>query len=120
MSENKKDLGKKGEDLACKFLEEQEYEIIQRNYTYEHGEIDIIAKSPDNCLVFVEVRTKTNTIYGKPEDSVTIKKRKQIRKIAEAYLWEKNIDNIECRLDVMGILFLEGEKPRIEHFIDAF
>lgn len=120
MSKNKKDLGRKGEDLASKFLEKNGYEVIQRNYIYEHGEIDIIAKSPENILVFVEVRTKTDEIYGQPEESISMKKRKQIRKIAEAYLWEKNIDNIECRLDVIAILLLKGAEPRIEHIKDAF
>ncbi|MBN2572476.1 MAG: YraN family protein [Ignavibacteriales bacterium] len=120
MTENTKSFGNKSEDLACKYLEEKKYKIIERNYMYGHGEIDIIAKSPDNCLVFVEVKSRTSTEFGQPEDSVTFSKRKQIRKIASAYLWERQIDNIECRIDVIAILFLKGEKPKINHFKDAF
>jgi putative endonuclease len=83
-----KELAAKGEELAAKILKEKGYEIIERNYRYGHGEIDIIAIDPgDGYTVFVEVKTRKNLEYGEPEYAITKTKQKQIRKIAELYLF---------------------------------
>jgi len=121
MSKEGKDLGKKGEDLAVDFLIKKDYNIIERNFTFEKmGEIDIIAKDLEKeVLVFIEVKTRFNLNYGEPEYGVTESKIKQIKKIAEIYLYEKEIEEIECRFDVIAILF-QGQDPEIKHYIDAF
>ena len=87
---NNKKIGGRGEDLAVDYLTNQNFEIIERNYHYGHGEIDIIAKEKD-ILVFVEVKTRKNLEFGPPELSITKNKQRQIRRIAEAYLYEKEI-----------------------------
>ena len=122
MSKEGKDLGKKGEDLAVDFLIKKDYTIIERNYNFEKmGEIDIIAKDHEKeVLVFVEVKTRFNLNYGEPEYGVTESKIKQIKKIAEIYLYEKEIEEIECRFDVIAILFQGRQDPEIKHYIDAF
>jgi putative endonuclease len=119
MSKDKKQLGDLGEELAVKYLAKKGYLILERNYRYERGEIDIIAKDED-ILVFIEVKTRENLEYGYPEESVTKGKQKQIRKVAEAYLWEKDIKGQECRLDVISILFEGKGKPIINHIENAF
>jgi len=53
----KAELGKSGEDLACRYLVDKKFKIIERNFRKPWGELDIIAKSPDKTLVFVEVKT---------------------------------------------------------------
>ncbi|OGU59673.1 MAG: YraN family protein [Ignavibacteria bacterium RBG_13_36_8] len=119
MSKDKKQLGNLGEELAVKYLTKKGYEILERNYRYERGEIDIIAKDKD-ILVFIEVKTRENLEYGYPEESVTKGKQKQIRKVAEAYLWEKDIKGQECRIDVIAILLQDQGKPVIKHIENAF
>lgn len=119
MAKDKKQTGDQGEDIAEKFLIEKGYEIILRNYRYGHGEIDIIAKDKD-VLVFVEVKSRHNLDFGYPEEQITPSKQKQIRKIADAYLWENEIENQNCRIDVIGILFHGKKDPDINHIIDAF
>ncbi|MFA3783715.1 YraN family protein [Melioribacteraceae bacterium 4301-Me] len=119
MSKNKKKFGDIGEDIACKYLTEKGFSIIDRNYFYGHGEIDIIAKI-SNELVFVEVKTRKSIEYGYPETSITKNKIKQIKKTAEAYLYENNIKDQICRFDFIGILMLDNNEPVITHIKNAF
>lgn len=119
MGQNKRNTGNYGEDLACKFLEGLGYRIIDRNYFYGHGEIDIIAKNGDE-LVFVEVKYRTNLEFGPPELSISKSKQKLIRRTAESYLFEKEIKDQPCRIDLVAILHLKDEKPTFTHIIDAF
>ncbi|MCB9210300.1 MAG: YraN family protein [Ignavibacteriales bacterium] len=119
METNKKQIGDKGEDLAIEMLVNENYEIVERNYRFGHGEIDIIAKKND-ILVFIEVKTRKNLEYGMPELAVTKNKQRQIRKIAEAYLYEKKISDIDCRIDVIAILIKKNLPPEINHIENAF
>jgi putative endonuclease len=114
----KKDKGKIGEDIAVKFLSRKGYKILKRNYRYGHGEIDIIAMDKD-VLIFVEVRMKFSDKFGSPEDSVTIKKREQLKKIASAFIQMNEVNFSECRFDVIGITFKDG-KFNINHIVNAF
>ncbi|MEW6701437.1 MAG: YraN family protein [Bacteroidota bacterium] len=118
-NQNKRKTGNYGEDLACKFLEKSGYKIIERNYIYEHGEIDIVAKDGDE-LVFVEVKYRTNLEYGPPEFAISKGKQRLIRKTAEAYLYERDIKDQICRIDVAAILHIKGSEPQINHIINAF
>jgi putative endonuclease len=118
---NKKELGEKGEQLAVDFLIEIGYEIIERNYRYSHGEIDIIAKDPsDGCTAFVEVKTRQNLDFGEPEYAITKNKQKQIKKMAELYLYDKEIEELDCRFDVIALLLEDIDNPSIKHYINAF
>ena len=120
MSEkNKRDIGKEGEDIAAKYLKEKGFEIIARNYHYSHGEIDIIANDK-NQLVFVEVKTRLNLEYGEPEYAINPKKIKQIKKMAELYLFDKEIEEADCRFDVVAILLGNSSNPTITHYENAF
>jgi putative endonuclease len=114
----KKEIGNKGEELAVKFLEDLGYIIIQRNYKYgQEGEIDIIAKDA-NVLVFVEVKTRTNHLFGDPLLSVTKKKITLWKRTAEAFMFKNHINNQECRCDFIAIDLLDNS-PKITHLINA-
>ena len=119
MNLSAKELGKLGEETAVQYLKEKGFQIIERNYTFLKGEIDIIALD-ENETVFIEVKTRQNLEMDDPVYGVTPGKIIQIKKIAEFYLFEKQIDEIECRFDVVTVLFLEDQKPIIEHYINAF
>ncbi len=111
------ETGKKGEELAAKFLEEKGYEIVERNYRWKRFEIDLIVKK-EPFLVFVEVKTKTNTSFGNPEDDVTDKKAAQVMAAAEEYVyatgWKK-----EIRFDIIAVV-IKGHSTEIEHIMDGF
>lgn len=116
-----KKTGDEGENFAVELLEAKGYSIIKRNYRYGKGEIDIIAKDPnEEGLVFIEVKSRKNLEFGLPEEAITKNKIKQLKRIAELYLYENDIKEILCRFDVIAVLMLSGQKPEIEHYINAF
>jgi len=121
MSKSTKQFGDEGEEIAVKLLKKKGYEIIERNYRYGKGEIDIIAKDPGtNFTVFVEVKSRKNLEFGDPVYAVTKNKIKQIKRMAELYLYDKEIDEIDCRFDVITVLLRGKLKPVIEHYVNAF
>ncbi len=115
---NHKELGKRGEERAIRFLRKEGYRIIQTNYVCKLGEIDIVAKEKDT-LAFVEVKTRTSTLFGTPELSVTPFKQMQLSKAALHFFKEKGLSDVKARFDVVSILFESG-KEKIELIRDAF
>lgn len=98
----KKLLGKKGEDIAVAYLEKHGYRIIERNFKKHYGELDVIALSGSD-LVYVEVKTRIGTQYGKPEEAVTPWKLREVIKTAQYYkLLHPNLPD-SIRIDVIGI-----------------
>ena len=85
----KHEIGKIGEDLASKYLEAAGYIIIERNFLARQGEIDIIAKDKKE-LVFIEVKTRTSDIYGKPVEAVNTQKEKDRLNTIKYYLYPKH------------------------------
>lgn len=105
--------GKIGEDLACKYLQNNGYNIIERNFEARQGEIDIIAIDKKE-LVFIEVKTRTNTNYGKPIEAVNNNKQKHIIKTVEYYLYSRKLENQFVRIDVIEI-YLYNNKYKVNH-----
>ncbi len=82
-------LGANGEDLACSYLEEQGYTILERNLTCGRlGELDIVAGRA-GFLCFIEVKTRSSELYGLPCEAVTKSKQKKLRRCAQYYLLKK-------------------------------
>ena len=111
-----KELGLEGEQQAAEYLNNQGFRILEMNYRYSRSEIDIIA-SKNDLLVFVEVKVRTNTNYGLPENFVDDKKAVNIIKGADNYIneinWKGNI-----RFDIISIV-KDGD-TELQHFEDAF
>lgn len=114
----RKQLGKQGEDIAARYLLEQGYKILVRNYRTRYGELDLICTKND-IIVFVEVKTRNSNSFGSPEESITRSKIEHIRKVALSYLAEQRVSFREMRFDVIGIV-MEQNQPRINHIIAAF
>ena len=83
------------------------------------GEIDIVAYDK-STLVFVEVKTRKSTDYGLPEESITLSKQEQIKKIAQGFLTKNNLHETECRFDVVSLTLDEDKGYSIRHIKDAF
>lgn len=111
------ELGKKGEQLARKFLEEKGYTILETNWRHEKDEIDIIANEKDE-LVIIEVKTRSTDFFGEPEESVGPLKEACLIRATEAYLEEKELD-VDTRFDIISIISDE-HGDSITHIIDAF
>ncbi len=112
-------LGKSGEKIALRYLEDKKYRILAQNFRLFRGEIDIIALDR-KILVFVEVKTRKSTDFGLPEESVTPSKQEQIKKIAQGFLTKNNLIESECRFDVISLIFDEGKGFLIRHIQNAF
>ncbi len=98
---NHKLTGNKGEDIATNYLLQKGYNIVTRNWRHKHLEVDIIA-SHNNRLHFIEVKTRTNTKFGMPEDSITQTKMNHLKKAAEAYLYQ-HPQWLKIQFDVIAI-----------------
>ncbi|TLD40394.1 MAG: protein of unknown function UPF0102 [Candidatus Jettenia ecosi] len=113
-------IGTQGEHKAVKFLKKNGYKILQRNYRWKGGEIDIICYDR-GTIVFVEVKTRHSDTYGPPELSVTEAKKRQILKVARHYITEKRIEGIDLRFDVVSVFHTPVQKyPAITLFKNAF
>lgn len=114
----RKELGKKGEELALRFLKKKGYRIVEKNYICRMGEMDLIAKEKDT-FVFIEVKTRTSTTFGPPQLAVNPKKQMQLSKVALNFLKEKRLEDVKARFDVVAIL-LGPKGEEIELIRDAF
>ena len=102
MTEERLDLGKKGEDFAAKLLKKRGYKIKERNYRSPAGEIDIIAIE-GKTLAFVEVKTRSSHSFGTPEEAVNIRKQQQIIRAAMYYLQSAKKEDSPARFDVVSV-----------------
>ncbi len=118
MAHTRKVTGTRGEDLAVAYLLARGYRLLERNYRFERGEIDIVMEDGRD-LVFVEVKARTSRAFGDPQDAVTDGKRRQLRKVAEGFVFERQADGKSCRFDVIAIRWERGE-PVITHLENAF
>jgi putative endonuclease len=97
------EVGRRGEQLARSLLKKRGYRIVESNARGRYGEIDIVARVK-GCLVFVEVRSRTSTEFGTPEESVTRKKRQKLITCALDYVTSHdNPENQVWRIDVVAI-----------------
>ncbi len=112
------DTGTKGEFLARKYLEDKGYNILEANWRSRRAEVDLIAFK-DSTLIFVEVKTRTGSYYGQPEDFVDSAKQSQLTYAAEEYLYKIN-HNEDIRFDIISILFDKFDNHTINHIEDAF
>jgi len=116
--DDRKRTGSRGESAAESMLRAKGYRIVARNYRAAGGEMDLIVQDR-KTLVFVEVKTGRSEEFGPPEIWVTPAKRKQLAKVARAYLSAQPIEDVDIRFDVVAIE-LGGKNPVIRHVENAF
>ena len=100
------ELGKLGENLACDFLQQQNYTILFRNWRHSNAEIDIVA-SYDKVLHFIEVKTRSTKNFGEPEESVNSKKMQKLMDAAEAFQ-EEYPQWTRIQFDILSIMITNG------------
>jgi len=117
---NKK-TGELGEEVAANFLISHGYRILERNFRCKGGEVDIIARDPeDKSLVFIEVKARRGLSYGVPQLAVTPFKQRQISKAALTWLSKNRLHDTNARFDVIAILLHTDGQHTIDHIINAF
>ncbi len=110
-------LGLLGEQLACEYLVEKGYTIRERNWTLGKLEVDIIADR-DNILAFIEVKTRSDDKFMRPEYAVNFSKQKNLISAANGYARYHRWKGI-IHLDVIAIVLNEKRKE-ITHYKNAF
>lgn len=105
---NNKELGKWGEDYTLSKLKKEGYKLLNRNYITPYGELDLILKKKSG-LIFIEVKTKTNLIFGLPREEVTKNKLNHIKKAIYYYLKQNKIDYNNIFLYVAEVVVLPEE-----------
>jgi putative endonuclease len=111
------ELGKFGEELAVKFLQQNGYDILETNWIFQKAEIDIIAQK-DSTLAVIEVKTRSSIAFGLPQDFVKPKKIQLLVKAVNEYIVSNDLD-VNVRFDIIAI-YKEENTYKIEHFEDAF
>lgn len=119
MTKRRLELGKYGEKLALKQYLQGGYTLLVQNYRCRFGEIDLIMLK-ETTLYFIEVRTKTTTAYGSPEESITPHKKRKIRLVSQFFLHQNTqYSQFDLQIDVVSIYIQKEQKKawihRIEH-----
>ena len=113
------ELGLLGERLAGEHLASLGYRILEHNWRWQRGEIDVIATQNDE-IVFVEVKARRTQTYGSPEESITPSKQRKLIQAANAYLGSTNQSDVDWRIDVIVIdMDSSGKVERLEQIVSA-
>ncbi|MCL2437672.1 MAG: YraN family protein [Coriobacteriia bacterium] len=113
-------LGRRGEELACEFLVRNNMKIIDRNWRCSYGEADVIAME-GHTLVFCEIKTRRSLRYGNPAGAVTFKKRERYYKLINLYRSRSAIRHNSVRFDVISIFVDEDKrKAQLRYVRDAY
>ena len=121
MSGARIELGRWGEDLAAQHLVATGAVVLDRNWRCREGELDLVAREPDGTVVFCEVKTRSGTAFGEPAEAVGPVKARRIRGLAARWLQEHPPDGRrELRFDVVGVVRVRGQAPRVQHLRGAF
>ncbi len=105
-------VGRLGEELASRYLEEQGYVVCEMNYRCAVGEVDIVALDGE-CLAFVEVRTRRSKRFGSAVESITRAKQRKLIEVAETYLQEHGSSTGDWRIDVVSVQM--SHQGAVEH-----
>lgn len=111
-------LGEAGEAAAEQWLRRAGLVIVARGFRVRCGEIDLIARD-GAVVVFVEVKTRTQSAFGRPSEAVTAVKRGRIARVASVFLARSGWGEKACRFDVVEVVPV-GTGWRVTHLADAF
>lgn len=120
--ESRQELGRKGEEVAVRYLKSRGYAIVKRNWFCRFGEADIIARDPEGTLCFIEVKTRQSVEAGLPEEAITRSKQSRYERIALCYMmvtddWD---DNDSVRFDAIAICVTAPHRAMLRHHKGCF
>src|SRR6478672_7134801 len=96
-------IGRYGEQLAAHHLCRTGLTFLARNWRCPQGELDIVARDGD-VLVVCEVKTRSSTLRGHPLEAVTADKAARLRRLAAAWIVERQVHPADVRVDLVGVV----------------
>ena len=108
-------VGRRGEDIAARFLVDAGYVVVERNWRGTRGELDIIARDGDEIVV-VEVKTRTGLGFGHPAEAITPDKLARLKRLAGQWLGERSPRAASVRIDVLAVVLMPSG-ARVEHMM---
>ena len=116
-----KDLGDRGEDLTADWILSRGCRILDRRWRCRYGELDLVARTPEGTVCFVEVKLRSGSLAGLPREAVGRRKRERLRSAAESYLALHDLGDAPARFDVAEVYTDGNHRPvRLEYLEDAF
>lgn len=115
-----KRLGRWGEYRCEKFLRQKGFKTLTRNFSCKAGEIDLVMADPQGAVVFVEVKTRADELFGPAELVITLAKKQKMAQTARYFISEHNLHSRPCRFDIVAIVLGQKGKPQIRHYQNAF
>ncbi|SNC72214.1 putative endonuclease [Kytococcus aerolatus] len=112
------ELGQRGEDLAAEWWTARGWQVLDRNWRHELGEIDLVI-ARDGVLVVCEVKTRTTAAFGEPVEMVRPAQRSRLRRLTAAWLLAHPGRWQEIRIDVLGVLAPPSGPVTVHHVIGA-
>ena len=109
-----RERGRQFEELAGKYFEDNNFEILEKNWQAGRKELDLVVKK-DNLIIFVEVKSASSKKFGHPSERVDKRKIQNLSIAANQYILENNLQNVDMRFDV--VTFVDG---KLEHYENAF
>ena len=120
--DERKSRGDRGEAVVAVYLRRKKYTVLAEQFRTRRGEIDLVARSPEGILCFVEVKTRKDDSFASAREFVTPAKQRRIRAAAQAYLVMCGDTDSLCRFDVAEVYIKPGlwKKPEINYIEQAF
>jgi putative endonuclease len=119
MANTRKELGLRGENAACEFLQRQGLKLLERNWRCSYGEVDIVALDK-STLVFCEVKTRKSLESGMPEEAIDWRKQERYTKIARVFLKRHKIKHTQIRFDVVTLCVYRKDRAFLRYVPHAF
>lgn len=118
----RKNKGNRGEAVVAEYLRKKKYTILEEQFRTRRGEIDIVARSPEGILCFVEVKTREDASFAAAREFVTLAKQRRLRAAAQYYLVVYGEGDALCRFDVAEVYMKTGlfSRPEINYIEQAF
>ncbi|WP_285117152.1 YraN family protein [Leifsonia sp. fls2-241-R2A-40a] len=110
----KDELGRRGEQVAAEWLQEQGYTLVDRNWRCPSGELDLILRQ-GTTMVFAEVKTRSSLTFGHPFEAITSRKAARLRRLAAAWCREREPGAVSVRIDAVAVTNAWSERPNVEH-----
>lgn len=108
-----REIGRFGEDVAARYLQDQGMVVLDRNWSCRFGEIDLVVRD-GATLVVCEVKTRTTDRYGGPFEAVTDLKALRLRRLAGAWLSEHSVTPDAVRIDVVSVVLPQRGAPQVD------